>query len=132
MQLSWLHGRPKKHKDEQNPLARVEQYSEGHYHRRMPPINGFEYLVTHWHECGINSDESLKWSELRAYSIQSGATLEVWESKQIMKMSRAFISFKSKADDIRCPAPYRPEMTEAEKLRQADDFKAEMNKLKSL
>ncbi len=137
MQLSWLHGRPKKHKDDTKPKARVEQFAEGTYHRRMPDIGGCEYLVNHWHECGMfssgmNGAEPLTWQELQSYSTMTSSNLEPWESKQIIKMSRAYVSFKHKADEMNCIAPYRPEMTDEDRIQQANALMMEMDKLKNM
>lgn len=134
--MAWLHAAPKRHDKDNKPPARIAQYEQGDYRRRMPPVIGAEYLVQHWNDCGLfvsgmSGQEVLPWHEIKAYSEQGGY-LDSWEAKQIRQMSQAYVSFKHKANNISCIAPYRAEMTEEDKLMQAQEFKASMSKLKNM
>ena len=102
----------------------------------MPDIDGGEYLVSNWTDCGLfcvgmGGIEPLSWSEINSYSDNVGG-LDGWERKQIRKMSEAFVSFKAKADNMGCPAPFRVEMTDEDRRKQADSLKSVMMKLKSM
>lgn len=81
---------------------------------------------------GMGGAEPLLWQEIQAYSQQTGLMLGGWESRLIRKISQAYVSFSSKADDIKCPPPYRTEMTDDDRAQQAKILSDQFKKLKAM
>lgn len=115
----------------------MEEFDDDAYQLKMPPVQGCEYLVSHWYTCGLYSSGAsgiipLSWTELANYSQMGQADLDGWEAKQIISMSRTYVSFKQKADEMGCPPPFRAEMTQADKDKQAKTLMSSFDKLKNM
>lgn len=93
----------------------------------MPPLSGGHHLVDWLHQAGtVNSGamggfSALAWTELRAWSQLCGIELQPWEAETIMLLSRTYASMFAEAADPHCPAPYTPEVIEAEAVEAVGD-----------
>lgn len=116
-----MQGRPKGNPKDDKPKSRYELFGEGDYRLTMPEVEGGEYIINHWqksgmYSSGMNGLMPLSWLELQAYSVQSGASLDGWESEQVMLMSKAYVAFSRDSDELNCMAPYTVELTEEQEL----------------
>lgn len=142
--MAWLNATPKDEKK-----SRREQLSEGGESSPLlflPPIDGAEYLIELWHECGTVESHSggitpLSWKELNQFVENQYTTteqawvdigddaqqlkeqriclIEPWEIALIKTLSDEYSSEYHQASDRDRPAPYKEiEVSEEEYNRK--------------
>jgi hypothetical protein len=57
---------------------------------------------------------SLGWAELRAFRLENGLNLTLFERQMLKKMSEAYCAEASRATDPKRPAPYAPQKEDEE------------------
>jgi hypothetical protein len=78
---------------------------------------------------GFDSPSPLTWQELQAFAVMKRLELAEWEASALMKMSRSYCSWLSKASDPRIEPPLAPEDEEviaAIQARNTELFKLQM------
>jgi hypothetical protein len=110
--------------------TRAERYGDAAWWPAPPD----EHLAGLFFESGLylrgfDSPSPLTWQELQAFIALNSLELAQWEVKALMKMSRSYCSWLSKADDPRCDPPIEPDdadVIEAIQARNREILKLQM------
>ena len=103
--LGWLHAVPEKRER--------SRWLDGYNNLPAPPLNGVEYLVSAWRECGMalssgGYSHPLTWAEIDAWQRSRGAGLSHWERASIHQASAAYVNTLYAARDPDFECPYQP------------------------
>jgi hypothetical protein len=109
-----LHAIPKSknHKDKTVHKARLSVYGVENETCALPDADSV--LVNDFHNLGYkigNGDNlmPLTWLEIASYSSLRHSSLSMWESEQLVNMSREYCNWLIKARDINCQSPWHSE-----------------------
>jgi len=116
-QLGWFHATPtaqnphKKISNQEKPRSRLEKIIDNGGTPLMPDIGDGSYLVEYWNDLGLFMEGQMGPVALSAQEIQSwqsGAqlSLNAWEFRVVMQMSRAYLSELRAGAEPECPPPY--------------------------
>ena len=113
-QLAWLSSAPKLSDKDEDPKPRINNLKEGSTAGELP--GALPFLVMCFGKIGkcMKDRSPITWGEIESFSKQSGYKLNGWESEQLIEMSRDFCSMLYKADDLKCPPPYRADFDESD------------------
>jgi hypothetical protein len=123
--MAWLHTTPKPPEGtvRAKHAARISRYDQAKRDGIEPPMppNPMPHLIGHLIEAGITQSTGmdrtpLSWCEIEAWQRTTHARLSVWEVRLLRKLSLAYVSEGRRAEDENCPAPWRGEVTQAERV----------------
>lgn len=107
--MAWLHGSPKRHKNDESPKSRAELLDDDDPAKSLPEINGYLskcFMLSGVCLSGGMAIAPLTWVEVDSFVNRSAYPLTGWESEQIILMSRAYVNYSHKAKDLGCPSPF--------------------------
>lgn len=89
----------------------------------MPP-NPAPHIIARLIELGITESNGMgpvpiSWCEMAEWQRLTGVALDPWEARLLRQLSVAYIAESRRAESEACPAPWRREVTQAE--RDADE-----------
>ena len=76
----------------------------------LPPVLGFDHLISDLHEVGFQSSSGfssgpLTFMEIDSWSRVTQTLLTAWEARTLRRLSEVFVNQVSISDDPACPAP---------------------------
>lgn len=129
--MAWLHATPKPEKEIKGappPVSRIDKLRADGVTPAMPP-NPAPHIIARLIELGITESTGMgpvpiSWREMAEWQRLTGVSLDPWEARLLRQLSVAYIAESRKAESDTCPAPWRREVTQAE--RDADERRLRM------
>lgn len=108
--------------DPAEKMSRAERMGKVAAEAAMPP-NPMPHMVERFIEMGMveaggMGTVPLSWSTLSAWSQMTGVRLCPWEARTIRRLSVDYLAEGRRAEDMTCPPPWHPPVSEAETSRE--------------
>ena len=92
------------------------------------------YLVDYLMEAGpftygASGPIPLNWQDFRSWQDTTGIDLQPWEAKTLRRLSAAYLGQMQKAEEIDCPPPWVPVMTETDRAEVSKNVQTALRML---